>query len=69
MARLNLDERLVRVREAEKRLILEAMAVAFLEPGLSQKLQQALRPVAAKHLRLMTAPEPVRAALPAGGGQ
>jgi hypothetical protein len=67
MARLNLDERLVRVSEAQGRLIIAAVAASFRELGLSADLQQALRPVVARHLRLVAAEDRERAALPAGG--
>jgi hypothetical protein len=51
MARLNLDERLARISEAQGRLILAVMLGAFRELDLSAELQQALRPAVARQLR------------------
>ena len=51
MARLNLDERLVRISEAQGRLILGVMLAAVKDLGLAPEIEQALRPAIARHLR------------------
>lgn len=57
MARLNLDERLVRISEAQGKLLTEVVLGAFADVGLSRELQDVLRPAIARRLRLVAAEE------------
>lgn len=52
MARLNIDERLVKISEAQARVINEVLRAALSEIGLDGATQDAVRPVIARHLRL-----------------
>lgn len=67
IAKLNLDERMVRVSEAQGKLVIAAMLAAFRELGITAEVQQELRPVVARHLRLTATVEQERGqvALPA----
>lgn len=53
MARLNIDERLVKISEAQGHLVVEVMQAALAELGLDRATQDAIRPVIARHLRLV----------------
>ena len=44
MARLNIDERLVRITEAQGKIVIKVMIGAFADIGLSQEMQEAVRP-------------------------
>jgi hypothetical protein len=57
MARLNLDERLVRISEAQGRQVVGAILGAFADIGLSREMQDAVRPAIARRLRLASAEE------------
>ncbi len=57
MARLNLDERLVKISEAQAKLVTGVILGAFVNIGLSRELQDALRPAIARRLRLAAAEE------------
>jgi hypothetical protein len=52
MARLNIDERMARISEAQGSIIIQVMQAAFAELGLDRAAQDAVRPVIARHLRL-----------------
>lgn len=52
MARLNLDERLVKITEAQVHAVTDAVRGAFADIGLSRELQDAVRPAIARRLRL-----------------
>jgi hypothetical protein len=52
MARLNIDERMVKISEAQGKVIIEVMQAAFAELGLDPEIRAAVRPVIARHLRL-----------------
>jgi hypothetical protein len=52
MARLDIDERLVKISEHQGKLVTAAIMAAFVDIGLSHEMQQALRPAIARHLRL-----------------
>ncbi|MGH3259650.1 MAG: hypothetical protein ACRDOU_30340 [Streptosporangiaceae bacterium] len=57
MARLGLDERLVKISEAQGKLITGVILGAFADVGLSHEMQQAVRPAMARRLRLLAADE------------
>ena len=56
MAKLNLDERLVRVSEAQGQVILAAMLGALADVGVPGELRDAVRPAIARRLRLTSRP-------------
>jgi hypothetical protein len=57
MARLNIDERLVKITEAQGKLVTEVVLAAFRDVGLSREMQDAVRPAIARHLRLVAGQE------------
>jgi len=57
MVRLKLDERLVKLSEAQARIVTEVILGAFADIGLSRELQEAVRPAIARRLRLAAAEE------------
>jgi len=57
MARLNIEDRLVKVSEAQGRLLTEVVLGAFADIGLSREVQDAVRPAIARRLRLVAAEE------------
>jgi len=72
MARLNLDERLVRINEQQGQLIQAVLLGAIQDLGLPEEVQRALRPAIARRLRAaasgMRQPEPLALA-PAAHGE
>jgi HEPN domain-containing protein len=67
IAKLRLDERLVRLSESQAALVNRVISGVLAEIGLSDEQLAAARPVVAKHLRAV-AREPARLALPSGNG-
>jgi hypothetical protein len=57
MARLNIDERLARLSQAQAALVTGVILGAFADVGLSQELQDAVRPAIGRRLRLVAAEE------------
>lgn len=52
MAKLNLDERLVRISEEQARIVTGVILGAFADIGLPQEMSDAIRPAIARRLRL-----------------
>jgi hypothetical protein len=57
LAKLNLDERLVRISEAQGRLMTQVLLGALDDAGLSAEAQKAVRPAIARRLELAAAGE------------
>jgi ribosomal protein L16/L10AE len=64
LAKLNLDERLVRLNEAQAALVNQVIRAALAEIGLTPEQLEAARPAIGRHLRA-AAREPERLALAA----
>ena len=71
LVRIGLDERVVRLQETQKRIMVEIIVGALDDIGLSGEVQQAARRAIAERFRTADAgkPQPARAALPAAGGE
>lgn len=69
LARLDIDQRLAAIEEAKGRLIIAAVVGGLADIKLSGELQQAARTAISRRLRMASAEERERAALPAGPGE
>lgn len=60
IAKLNIDERLVKIAEAQKDMILAAIEAGLAKAGVTGPLAVEARIEAARHLRIVAAPEPAQ---------